>query len=690
MKSPGYFIPLLLLLLAVPLQGGTLVLGTADSYAVPVEILRDPGGALTFADARESDAFTKTDVNAFGFITDAIWARFTLTVPPWNTMEWYLEIGYPLLNTIEVYTPDSDGNYSMKRYGNSLPFSARDIFHHNFLVRLAEKPGTYPYYIRFKSDSAMNIPMKVRSITNVISEIDTLKTLFGLFYGALLIILVYNLLLAIYMRDYTYLWYAIFISSLTMVSLELNGFGFQYLWPNIPLLNGIIPFTLFFTQFTMGVFTLLYINYRNLHAVFFRSIQGYIVVVIVLGLLSLFLPYHVSIIAGAGAYIPGIALITLGSVDLIRKKKREAIFYLVAFSMLLAGVVVTVLNRFGALPNNFLTLWGFQIGTVISIALFSLGLADRVNSLQRNLEEINLNLEEKVKERTKELSDANREIEAAMEEMEAINERLTQTNRDLEDVQQELRRDMNMAAYLQSSLLPKRPPESDTYDIALAFLPKSGVSGDFYDFYVEEGNLLGAGIFDVSGHGVASGLLTLMAKSTISAAFLEMKDRPLGEVVRAINDRLVEQIHGVDNYLTGVLLRFDGDRIEYVNCAHPDMLCRKFDIGKTGKILSTTGQRVGGPFLGIDHGVSAEETCYQSITFRIAQRDCIVLFTDSLFESTDSRGEAYQEARIIASLNNAPDASAQTILNHLVTDFYAFLANRDIHDDLTIMVIKKR
>ncbi len=690
MKARRYLVPLLILLLAVPLLGGTLVLGTGDSYPVPVEILKDPGGALTFADARESRSFIKTDANALGFITDAVWARFTLSVPPWNATEWYLEIGYPLLNEIEFYTPDDEGNYSMKRYGNNLPFSERDIFHHNFLVRLANKPGTYSYYIRFKSDSAMNIPMKVRSITNVISEIDTLKTIFGIFYGALLIILVYNLLLAIYMRDYTYLWYAIFISSLTMVSLELNGFGFQYLWPNLPILNGMIPFTLFFTQFTMAVFTLLYINYRNLHILFLRAIQAYIVAVIVLGLLSLFLPYHISIMAGAGAYIPGIALITLGSIDLIRKRKREAVFYLVAFSMLLAGVVVTVMNRFGVLPNNFLTLWGFQIGTVISIALFSLGLADRVNSLQKNLEEINLNLEEKVKERTRELSDANREIEAAMEEMEAINERLTQTNRDLEDVQQELQRDMNMAAYLQSSLLPKRPPESELYDIALAFLPKSGVSGDFYDFYFEGGILLGAGIFDVSGHGVASGLLTLMAKSTIAAVFLEMKNRPLGDVMRVINDRLVEQIHGVDNYLTGIILRFEEDRIDYVNCAHPDMLCKKFDIGKTGKILSTTGQRVGGPFLGIDHGVSANEACYQSITFRIAPHDCIVLFTDSLLESTDPRGEAYQESRVIASLNGAPEASAQTILNHLVTDFYAFLSNRDIHDDLTIMVIKKK
>ncbi|TFH42306.1 MAG: hypothetical protein E4G96_03725 [Chrysiogenales bacterium] len=691
MRMKRYALLLMFAFLAFPLKGETTVLpGGADSYTLPFETLRDTGGGLTFEKVKDSPDFARDGRTAFGFTTDVLWARFTLSILPENSDEWFLEIGYPLLNAIDVYIPDSRGDYSLKRYGNTLPFSARDIDHHDFLIRLNREPGTYVYYIRFKTESSMNIPMKIRSIESVISEIAMQKTLFGMFYGALLIILVYNLLLAIYMRDYTYFWYAIFIFSLTMVSLELNGYGFQYLWPNIIWMKNLVPFTLFVTQFTMAVFTLLYIDYRGIKEIFLRAIQVYIAAMIIMGILSLFLPYHLSIIVGAGSYIPGIAPITLGGGDLIRKKRREAYFYSLAFSLLLAGVVVTVLNRFGALPSNFLTLWGFQIGTVISIALFSLGMADKVNSLKENLEEINLNLEEKVKDRTRELSDANAEIEAAMEEMGAINERLKLTNRELEDVHNELHRDMNMAAHLQSSLLPKRPPESDIYDIALAFLPKSGVSGDFYDFYIDGGSLIGAGIFDVSGHGVSSGLLTLMAKSTIAATFIEMKRESLGRVAGAINDRLIAQIKDVDNYLTGILLRFEGDKIDYINCAHPDIICKKADIKKTGKILDKSGQRLGGPFLGIEHGISREETSFQEISLKIMKDDCLLLYTDSLSESINPEEETYGEARIIKSLQKDPESSAQTILNHIVTELYSFLAGRDIHDDLTIMMIRKK
>ena len=244
-------------------------------------------------------------------------------------------------------------------------------------------------------------------------------------------------------------------------------------------MNNTVPFFLFFTQFTMALFCLLYMGLDFIPINLRRVIYGWLGLIGLMALASVFLPYNLMIAAGAGAYLPGIALISFAGGYMVRQKKREAYFLTVAFSALLIGVVFTVLNRFGVLGTSPLTLWGFQIGTVISIALFSLGLADKVNVLTNNLAEINVNLEKKVIERTKQLSDAKEEVEAAMEEMEAINERLTTTNRDLEESQAMYRRDMNMAAHLQSSLLPRKAPESPLYDVALVYLPKSGVSGDF-------------------------------------------------------------------------------------------------------------------------------------------------------------------------------------------------------------------
>lgn len=675
---------------AAPAEAARLTLGENETYVVPFEVLIDKTTSLTFEEVRNSRQFAATDKTAYGFIKDVVWARFTVVIPEGNTTEWFLEIGYPLLNKINIFIPGEKSQYTVKEFGNKMPFSKRDIDHHNFLIRLNREAGTYTYYLRFQTDSSVNIPMSIHSLAYVISDINIQKTVFGLFYGALLILLLYNLLLAISMKDLTYLAYAAFISSMILVSLELNGYGFQYIWQNQMWMNDMIPSVLFLTNLTLTAFSTMYINWRYLNKALRTMLFGYMGIVGLMLIVSLFLPYHIMIMIGAGIFIPGIAMVVFIGIYLIFKKKREAYFYAGAFSFLFIGVVVTVGNRFGILPNNFITLWGFQIGTVISVALFSLGLADRVNMLTRNLQEINIHLEDKVEERTRELSDAKNEIEAAMEEMEAINERLTHSNRELEQSQTIYKKDMSMAAHLQSALLPKQPPRTARYDTALLYIPKAGVSGDFYDFYEDAGDLIGAGIFDVSGHGIAPGLITLMAKSIVATTFLEMRNESMVAVVERINEKLITEIRDIDNYVTGVFLRFKGDMIEYLNCAHPDIICKKADIGRTGKVLDKTGKRVTGPFLGIDHTVSKKEMKFQEITFRLKRDDCILMFTDSLLESQSPGGQEYGENRVIASLQKAPAGTAQEILNHIMGDFYSFLAAKEMHDDLTVMLIKIR
>lgn len=677
---------------AMTAEAGPLYLNGKDTFTVPLEIIRDSTKLLSFPQVRDSPKFIATSRTNFGFISDVIWVRFATEIPEGNRNEWYLEIGYPLLNKIDIFTPDSDGGYEAKRYGTRVPFAQRDIPYHNVLVRLKNSPGTHTYYLRIESESSMSIPLRILSSGSVISEINTQKTIFGIFYGALLIILTYNLLLAFHMRESTYLWYGIFIIALTMISVSLNGYGFQYLWPNTLWVNNLVPFLLFFAEVTLFIFVMKYINYRDLSKILIRTVYIYVTAIALAGIVSLFLPYHWMIMAGAGSFIPGIALgfICLINILLRKKSNREAFFFVLAFSFLLAGVVVTVFNRFGILPDIFIFVWGFQIGTIFSIALFSLGLSDQVNNLKNNLQDMNVNLEDKVEQRTVELTAANEEIEAAMEELEAMNDQLVEKNRELEEAESINRKDMFMASRLQTSILHKQPPASTRYDIAFAYTPKSGVSGDFYDFYMEGGELTGVGLFDVSGHGISASLLTLMAKSIIADIFNANRDLKLGSIIEIINDKLITEIKNVDNYLTGVLLRFRNDTIEYVNCAHPDIVLKSFATGSTGKLLNSTGQRVSGPLLGIARDVSHEEYACIDMHFNIARGDTLLLYTDSLSESSRADGDDFSDLRIIKSLKNAPDGTAQLILNNILSDFYSFLGTTEPHDDLTVIVIKKK
>ncbi len=293
--------------------------------------------------------------------------------------------------------------------------------------------------------------------------------------------------------------------------------------------------------------------------------------------------------------------------------------------------------------------------------------------------DMNLNLEKKVAERTGEL-------EAAMSEMEAMNDNLVRVNKELEETERARKKDMALAGSVQGAFLPRKPPAYRSYDIAFTYNPSSEVSGDFFDFYESGGELKGAGIFDVSGHGISSGLLTLISKSIISRHFYFEKDLRLSGIVENINRELIDEIGQIDNFITGILLRFMDDRVEYVNCAHPDIVFRSGVSGRVGMIMDKHGSGDKSHFL----GVAGMDQQFPSISLKLASSDCLLLYTDCMLEAVNGRGENFGESGIRDSLRNAPDGPAQEILDHVMGEFRAFSGVAPLKDDLTAIVIKRK
>lgn len=293
--------------------------------------------------------------------------------------------------------------------------------------------------------------------------------------------------------------------------------------------------------------------------------------------------------------------------------------------------------------------------------------------------DMNVNLEKKVAERTEEL-------EAAMNELEAMNDNLVRVNRELEETERIRKKDMYLAGSVQSGFLPRKAPAYRSYDIAFTYAPWSEVSGDFFDFYESGEELKGAGIFDVSGHGISSGLLTLLSKSIISRHFHSRKDQPLSVIVETINNELIEEIGQIDNYITGILLRFMDDRVEYVNCAHPDIVFRSGVSGKVGMIMEKTGGEKKSSFL----GVAGVNKPFPSLSLKLGSGDCLLLYTDCLLEAANSGGGSFGETGIMEALRKAPGGSAQEILNSIIVAFTAFHGGTALKDDLTAIVIKRR
>ena len=264
-----------------------------------------------------------------------------------------------------------------------------------------------------------------------------------------------------------------------------------------------------------------------------------------------------------------------------------------------------------------------------------------------------------------------------------MNDALRKTNMDLERTNTIARNEMELAANVQGLILPPAPANVENWDIALRFKPMFGASGDFYDFYVKDGQLQGISLFDVSGHGISSALVTMIVKPITFRKFTGMRGESLDAVVRQVDEQVSREMVRLDNYMSCVMLRCNGDRVEYVNAGHPDILRRK-NNGDVS-IIEAEGRK----FRGIPIGLNIVHKAPEAITFNIENGDALLLYSDGILYSKNPRNEMYGAARLASSLKDAPGGTAEAMLDFIVQRFYSFSEGVEMNDDFTLILIKR-
>lgn len=382
-------------------------------------------------------------------INSIYWARFKISNLSGRQKKWLLEILDSRQNDIQLFQLDDNRNYIQTKAGINGDFHNREYEHKNFIFEI--HPNTTPqyYYLRIKSSARTSFLMKVSTSKFILEYGLNEYYLLGLYYGILAMMAIYSLFVFFMIKERVYLLYLLYTISWMYWSMLADGTGFQYLWPELPIISKIGIYLS--RPMLLCAFALYSLEFlKNLD----KNILNKKYVYYAIGLYLIFYPiqfiFDLSLLHNI-LFISPFIVIFYYSIKSLRSGYKPARYFLFGNSLVLLSVTLTFLKYNGLLDflSPFWTLeiiivYSTNIAMVMEIVILSFAMADRIKyfkiekektqvlliaQLKENHEltqKVNLELEQKVKVRTKEIEEKSKLIEEAnlklQEQSKQINE----------------------------------------------------------------------------------------------------------------------------------------------------------------------------------------------------------------------------------------------------------------------------
>lgn len=403
-----------------------------------IDLHEDKSGTKTFEQiSRASSSYlfhTNTFQEPLFYNTSSVyWVRFRLSSVegnPFSTHRCLLELSGLNFNDVQCYTTEDGIHYTILKSGLDINFNKRSIKHRNTVFMIDVPMGkSYNVYLRCKVSRPVKGVFALWAYPDLLSFSNTQYFLLALFYGIALAMILYNLFLFLTIGDAAYIYYVGYILFMITYSLGLDGIGFQYVWPNLPIIN---DYVLHVSVYGLLIFALLY-THSFLRPAFKETALDWVFVSVIIFRTGIFI-LGMTIFPGL-LNIPFFDMLTMLyiygiSVYAYVRGYRPARFFILAFTMLFIGFAVTNLASIGLFRGVSYLQFAINLGVTFEMILLSFSLADRIKLLMEDREvareqviqqlqekeqlkdRLNRMLEEKVLERTKELEDKNKQLDS--------------------------------------------------------------------------------------------------------------------------------------------------------------------------------------------------------------------------------------------------------------------------------------
>lgn len=632
--------------------------------AAPVELTClsthfDPDSKSTAVDVMKTKEaefrLSRSGAVNHGFQRGTLWLRTRLVNLHSKPAVVYLSLGNPLIDLARSYEIKTNGD--LQKLGESgvlIAGNSKEVHDRDVVFKYSLKPKESRDILVESFAHQQSYRPMIRSANSFRSHQLLENLIFGLYFGIMLVMTLYNAFLYVVIREKMYLWYVgaiVFFHGFCFSG--LLGASNYFLWPDSPVwaqrqLPVAAPLGLLFTVLFANKF--LKISERSpRHSHLMKGFLAF------LGLQAAASAAWFSvdvIVVGFIAQILALALTLSVALPDALAGDRPSRLFLLAWGLLIVGGLSFSLGQFGLFPHTFLTQNGILFGSSAEVILLSIALGDKINAIRIE----------------KELSQA-KEIEGAKQR--AL-----------------IEAEISAAHAVQTTLLPHDAP-GQQLEFATCYYVAERMGGDwFWHNYDPKNNIMYFFIGDVTGHGIPSALLTgVICGAATSLDFdyartnrAHTPTERLMHTAQVMNEAVARTGARSDRWMSMCLMSVNlttGELLT-INAGHPFPLIWRTSETRLESVVCS------GPLLG--HSTAS----FNVRTDQLNSGDKVMLFTDGYLEATESKAERPHGSRRrgLARLFSSSESSEQLIdaIRQQITA--TIHAHQILSDDVTVLTFR--
>tara|TARA_R110001599_G_scaffold351965_1_gene585332 strand:+ start:20663 stop:22534 length:1872 start_codon:yes stop_codon:yes gene_type:complete len=298
--------------------------------------------------------------------------------------QWIMEINFPNIDRVEAFVRRDDGSFDQYIIGDEVAFTSWPNRYRKPSIPLnLSKAGDTRIYFRVNSETPLIFP--IETITKQDLEIRQGKEyfLYGMFYGSIFILALYNAGVYFSLRDKSYLYYVLYILSFSVVQASTTGMGQQYLWPGLSnVTTRIALLSMLMTNYFLIYFVIHFLDVRSYAPALLstlRWIAGAALLCIPALLLSryAYIQYSVHVLN-----IFSMISIVFVISRVFQRNRRPAMYLIVGYSVLFCSIILALLFQANFIGHYHLIDFSVSAAIIFEAIILSIGLSDRIARLR--------------------------------------------------------------------------------------------------------------------------------------------------------------------------------------------------------------------------------------------------------------------------------------------------------------------